>query len=152
MFLIFSLLFFWSPLPSWSDVVLTDAEAAEIRALVADTRLKASALRISLEASRTESAELSSSLAKVERSLDETVRKWEQSEIGLIDCLKDLAEARRSLETLRADYLALNKSLTRQKRAASVWRTIALTSVAAAAVSSGDELRDFIEWMIRIGR
>lgn len=133
-FLLWALVWCLSSAALWSDVVLTDAEVAEIRTILRDTKTQAISLRISLEASQTESAELSARLAKVEWSLDETALRWERSEISLIDCLRDLDEARTSLEALKADYLALSESLTRQKRAASVWRAIALTSGVSLAV------------------
>lgn len=129
------LCFLW-PQALRPDVVLTDAEAAEIRSILQDTRRKALSLRISLEASKEQSGALRNRLATVERSLEETALRLERSEIDLVQSLRSLDEVRRSLEILKADYLALNRSLTKQKRAAAVWRGIALISLGVLAADA----------------
>ncbi len=118
-------------------VTLSEAEVAEIREILRDTKKKAALLRQSLEAQQTESLELLSRLRTVENRLREVEKKLqssqeslELSQADLRKSLLDLSEARQSLETLKADYLALSRSSTKLRKERDVWRAIALTSVA----------------------
>ncbi len=125
-----------------ADVTLTDAEVTEIPELLRDTKAKALSLRLSLETQQRISAEQSEKLKaaelrlrtaeqrlrEAEASLSEAVLKSERSEASLINCLSNLDETQEMLSILKADYLALSQSLTRQKHAMRAWRAAALIS------------------------
>lgn len=142
-----ALLSFLLSLPSSAEshsVVFTAEQVTEIKSELSAMRNETNLLRNLLSESESDSmalkkkcSALEEKLIQSESRLMEASQDLTSSGKTLIELRKEVGTLRQLLEELRAEFAALNKSYSRQKKKTAFWRTAAIISILAAITEGG---------------
>ena len=126
------------------SVVFTAEQLTEIKSELSAMRSETNLLRNLLSESEADSmalkqkcSALEEKLIQSESRLMEASQDLASSGKTLIELRKEVGTLRQLLEELRAEFAALNKSYSRQKKKTSFWRTAAIISILAAITEGG---------------
>ena len=126
------------PLFSASDgVTLTQSQVAEIKNELNAMRNETLLLRSLSEELKADSEKWREKCTRLEERLARALQELGSSEKTVLELQEEVGTLRLLLEELRAEFAALNKSYSRQKKKTSFWRTATIVSILAAITEGG---------------
>lgn len=140
--LFLTLLLSFLNLPLFSDsehgsVFLTQEQVTAIRIELNAMKNETLLLRNLSEELRADSASWQDKCTRLEERLTKALQELGNSEKTALELQEEVRALKELLEELRAEFAALNKSYSRQKKKTSFWRTAAIISILAAITEGG---------------